>query len=176
MDLPLKKLVLNLIPVTMLVFVLAAGHKLVQSEPLENGWENNGGKKNGGERKLQTPATPQTVLIEAKSIDSGAVQAEPPADGEGVWTDINDAISNLNKLVGAEMFLEVKRAEKGQMEVRLDKGFWDRVQYKTRVELKTDISDLWHLYATQYNYVESSVVYFIDDTNGKVIDIFSKVK
>lgn len=97
-----------------------------------------------------------------------------PKDQESVWADISNAIISLNGAVGVEMFLELSRAQKGQMEVRLDKSYWDRVQYQTRVSLKSDISDLWHLYAKEYNYAESSVVYFIDDQTGKVIDIFSK--
>lgn len=95
---------------------------------------------------------------------------------ESVWADISSAIISLNSAVGAEMFLELKRAQKGQMEVRLDKGYWDRVQYQTRVSLKSDISDLWHLYSKKYKFAESSVVYFIDHQTDKVIDIFSRAK
>ncbi len=152
---------------SLLFVVLIAVFKLVQSEPLSDELRA-GGQLSG----LQTPVSPQAVVIEAKAAGPSSTQDE--ASEDVVWNDISNAISNLNELVGAEMFLELKRAQKGQMEVRLDKGFWDRVQYQTRVDLKTDISDLWHLYATEYNYVDSSVVYFIDDTNGKVIDIFSK--
>ena len=95
---------------------------------------------------------------------------------ESVWADISSAIISLNSAVGAEMFLELKRAQKGQMEVRLDKGYWDRVQYQTRVSLKSDISDLWHLYSKKYKFAESSVVYFIDHQTDKFIDIFSRAK
>ena len=106
---------------------------------------------------------------EASSNDQAS-----PKDQESVWADISNAIISLNAAVGAEMFLGLSRAQKGQMEVRLDKSYWDRVQYQTRVSLKSDISDLWHLYAKEYKYAESSVVYFIDDQTDKVIDIFSK--
>ncbi len=161
---------MNLVPVTLLFVVLIAAFKLVQSEPLSD--------ELPGEQlsSLQTPVTTQSMVIEAKSTAPVTTGADGGEDEDVVWKDISNAISNLNELVGAEMFLELKRAQKGQMEVRLDKGFWDRVQYQTRVDLKTDISDLWHLYATEYKNVDSSVVYFIDDTNGKVIDIFSKAK
>ncbi len=161
MDFTPKKLVLNSFPAALLVFVLVAGLRLVQSEPLTNG-------------ASATPVAPQAMLVEAKSMPEKVDSGANGLDSERVWKDINSAISNLNDLVGAEMFLEVKRSQKGQMEVRLDKNFWDRVQYQTRVDLKTDISDLWHLYVTEYKHVDSSVVYFIDDNNGRVIDIFSK--
>ena len=72
------------------------------------------------------------------------------------------------------MFLDVKRGEKGQMEVLLDNSFWKRVRYQTRVDLKTDISNLWHLYVKEYRQDETSVVYFINDADDKVIDIFSQ--
>ena len=60
------------------------------------------------------------------------------------------------------------------MEVLLDNSFWKRVRYQTRVDLKTDISNLWHLYVTEYGYAGSSVVYFIDESDNSVIDIFSR--
>lgn len=166
----LKKLTLGA-PVVILIGVLFAGLKIVQSDPAE--------------KQKQPRVTPQAVVIEAKSdpIDRSAPEATPPVQADSnqadsnkdeVWTEINDAISGLNDLVGAEMFIDVKRTQKGQLEVLLDRQYWDRVNYVTRVDLKTDISNLWHLYVKEYSGFESSVVYFIDDSNGKVIDIFSR--
>gem|GEM_PF-5786328 len=91
-----------------------------------------------------------------------------------MWKEINDAIYGLNDVVGDDLFLDVKRKQKGQMEIRLDDGLWKRVRYQTRVDLKTDISNLWHLYVVEYGYAGSSVVYFVDDGDDRVIDIFSK--
>lgn len=185
----LKKLLFNVAPVTLLAVVLVASFRMVQSDPSDGSASAN-----------STPTvTTQAVVVEAKSPavkpQSSAARLSPPAAGshsqsesgqnagslksgsektEQVWAEINDAISGLNDLVGAEMFLSVKRGQKGQMEIRLDDSIWKRVRYQTRVDLKTDISDLWHLYVTEYGYAGSSVVYFIDDNDGRVIDIFSR--
>lgn len=147
----------------------------------------------GQATSLSTPVAPQAVVIEAKSlapVDKNNSAALNPvlatgvvpdlsADksenkGEKVWLEINDAISSLNELVGTEMFLEVVRLQKGQMEVRVDGEVWKRVRYQTRVDLKTDISNLWHLYVSEYGNAGSSVVYFIDHSSDRVIDIFSR--
>ena len=166
-----------------LIGVLFAGLKMVQSDPAL--------------KQSPPPVTTQAVVIEAKSdpidkappklvppiqVEPNLVepnQAEPKPDQaepkkDEVWSEINDAISGLNDLVGVEMFTNVKRTQKGQLEVMLDRQYWDRVNYVTRVDLKTDISNLWHLYVKEYSAFESSVVYFIDVGTGKVIDIFSR--
>ena len=143
----------------------------------------------GVSKALQTPVAPQAVVIEAKSslatlppatadektvVDRKADAESERSKREQVWEEINEAISGLNDLVGAEMFLDVRRKQKGQLEIRLDDSLWNRVRYQTRVDLKTDISNLWHLYVKEYGYSGSSVVYFMDDSSGRVIDIFSK--
>lgn len=183
----LKKLVLRLGPITLLVVVLAASFRMVQSGTLREDTNN-----------LSAPATPSVVVASksaARAEDLSKLpdgtqqsppQVQPQSLGKGrtgleskkedVWLEINDAISGLNELVGAEMFVDVKRGDKGQMEILLDNEYWKRVRYQTRVDLKTDISNLWHLYATEYDQAESSVVYFIDETDGRVIDIFSRAK
>jgi len=169
----LKKLVFGVAPVTLLVIVLVASFRMVQSETVDSGDQPGA---------LATPVATQSVVIEAKSTAGVQGLPSPPATDElpdekhKVWQEINDAISGLNDLVGAEMFLDVSRLQKGQMEVRLDDELWSRVRYQTRVDLKTDISNLWHLYVTEYGHAGNSVVYFIDDGNGRVIDIFSRAK
>lgn len=169
----LKKLVLGLTPVTLLVIVLVASFRMVQSDTVDSGDQS---------APLPTPVAPQSVVIEAKSVAGSQGLPSPPVgdgseeDKNKVWLEINDAISGLNELVGAEMFLDVSRLQKGQMEVRLDDALWNRVRYQTRVDLKTDISNLWHLYVTEYGHAGSSVVYFINDSNGRVIDIFSRAE
>ncbi len=97
-------------------------------------------------------------------------------DKEKVWLEINQAISSLNDMVGSEMFRELHRASDSRMEVRLDAGYWRRVMYQTRVDLKNDISNIWHLYVRQYNGYNESSVYFVDDITGKTIDIFSRAE
>ena len=72
------------------------------------------------------------------------------------------------------MFLDVRQGEESRLEVLLEKKYWDRVSYVTRVNLKSDISNLWHLYVKEYRQFDTSVVYFIDEANDKVIDIFSQ--
>lgn len=74
------------------------------------------------------------------------------------------------------MFLGILRGQNGQLEINVDGGLWERVRYQTRVNLKSDISALWHLYVKDYAPAVRSVVYFKDDSNGKVIDIFSKAQ
>jgi len=171
----LKKLVLGVAPITLLVIVLVASFRMVQSDTVNSADQS-------APLPTPTPVTTQSVVIEAKSSAGSQNLPSPPVyDGEEedknkVWLEINEAISGLNDLVGAEMFLHVGRLQKGQMEVRLDDELWKRVRYQTRVDLKTDISNLWHLYVTEYGYAGSSVVYFIDDANGRVIDIFSRAK
>ena len=189
----IKKLFVTFTPLMLLVAVLIASFRMVQSE-------------NQVAEEAVTPATrvaTNSVVIEAKSTSSvpapvdrlgetaqAAIRVQPQSFSAGnriagrdtadenkrneVWQEIDDAISGLNELVGVEMFLDVKRGSKGQMEVVLDNTFWKRVRYQTRVDLKTDISNLWHLYVTGYGYADGSVVYFIDETDGSVIDIFSR--
>lgn len=139
--------------------------------------------------------TPQAVVVEAKSsvkdrplsatsddavIEEGVVDelgVKPEtvmSQKDQVWGEINDAIFGLNELIGDELFLVVDRKQKGQMEIRLDDSLWKRVRYQTRVDLKTDISNLWHLYVREYGYAGASVVYFLDNSDDRVIDIFSK--
>jgi len=188
----LKKLVQGVAPAMLLVIVIAASFRMVQSGPVLVNKVTT-----VPESETPDPAATQSVLIEAKAVST--VDSLPEASQETVqeslqvqpqsfsatrdstenkknevWLEIDDAISGLNELVGAEMFLDVKRGEKGQMEVLLDNSFWKRVRYQTRVDLKTDISNLWHLYVTEYGYAGNSVVYFIDESDGSVIDIFSR--
>lgn len=101
---------------------------------------------------------------------------EFPRDQEQVWGEISQAISGLNDMVGDEMFRDLRRTEGNRMEVRVDAHFWQRVRYETRVDLKNDISNIWHLYVLQYVNDDSSSVYFIDDKTNKTIDIFSKYR
>lgn len=101
---------------------------------------------------------------------------EAPRDKEEIWGEISQAISGLNDMVGDEMFRDLRRTEDNRMEVRVDLHFWQRVRYETRVDLKNDISNIWHLYVLQYADEESSTVYFIDDETNKTIDIFSQYK
>jgi len=170
----LKKLFLTLAPITILVMVLVAGLLIVQS--------NTVGRSGPPAPRVVTQSVAQPVVIEAKAaVDSNenatANESKDPlvaGDAESLWLEITDAISGLNDLVGVDMFLEVKQADKGQLEVLLDRAYWKRVSYVTRVNLKTDISNLWHLYVNEYKQYDSSVVYFIDNADGKVIDIFSQ--
>ena len=79
-------------------------------------------------------------------------------------------------MVGDEMFRDLRRTDENRMEVRVDLNFWQRVRYETRVDLKNDISNIWHLYVLQYGGQDNSSVYFIDDDTNKTIDIFSQFK
>lgn len=97
-------------------------------------------------------------------------------DKEEIWNEISDAIASLNDVVGDEMFLDLRRKNETQMEVRVDLGFWQRVRYQTRVDLKKDISNIWHLYVKQYHGSGYSAVHFIDDSTDKTIDIFTQAK
>ena len=195
----LKKLVQGVAPAMLLVIVIAALFRMVQSGPAmaDRATAVPEQATAGPESETPGPAATQSVLIEAKAVSpvdslpeapqetvQESLQVQPQsfsaASGSAenkkneVWLEIDDAISGLNELVGVEMFLDVKRGEKGQMEVLLDNSFWKRVRYQTRVDLKTDISNLWHLYVTEYGYAGNSVVYFIDESDGSVIDIFSR--
>lgn len=195
----LKKLVQGVAPAMLLVIVIAALFRMVQSGPAmaDRATAVPEPATAGPESETPGPAATQSVLIEAKAVSpvdslpeasQETVQESPQVQPQSfsaasdstenkkneVWLEIDDAISGLNELVGVEMFLDVKRGEKGQMEVLLDNSFWKRVRYQTRVDLKTDISNLWHLYVTEYGYAGNSVVYFIDESDGSVIDIFSR--
>jgi len=176
----LFKLLMGIVPVTVLLAVLGGSFWLVHSDSFSF--------------ELETPVVPQAILIEANStgaeqqlvslsnqkplsIDPASVATgEAANDEEKVWQEISDTIAGLNELVGEEMFVGLTRGQKGQMEVRLNRDLWSRVRYQTRADLKTDISNLWHLYVTEFGYVDSSSVYFLDDSNGDVIDIFSKAR
>jgi hypothetical protein len=105
---------------------------------------------------------------------TAAESAEPQPDGESVWADISDAITGLNDMVGDNMFKDLVRRNATTMEVRVDLDYWQRVRYETRVDLKNDISNIWHLYVKEYNQDRQSAVYFIDDRSGKTIDIFTQ--
>jgi len=192
----LNKLFQSVAPPMLLVIVIAASFRMVQSGTVSADRSNQ-----MPEPATTNSASTQSVLIEAKSapaVDSLPTPLQEPlrdfsqepanvqpqsfsaAGGNAdvkkneVWLEIDEAISGLNELVGVEMFLDVKRGVKGQMEVLLDNSYWKRVRYQTRVDLKTDISNLWHLYVTEYDHASSSVVYFIDESDGNVIDIFSR--
>jgi len=115
-------------------------------------------------------ALPATAGAELQAPEIGETE-----DGEVVWAEITDAISGLNGMVGGQLFRDLRRVDSNQMEVRLDADYWQRVLYQTRVDLKNDISNIWHLYVQKYNNSASSSVFFIDDVSGKTIDIFSKV-
>ena len=108
---------------------------------------------------------------EAQDENEDPAQQQTPATKEQVWEEIEQAIAGLNELVGAEMFLGILRGQNGQLEINVDGGLWERVRYQTRVNLKSDISALWHLYVKDYAPAVRSVVYFKDDSNGKVIDL-----
>ena len=111
--------------------------------------------------------TGEPELAEAKSDNADR-------DKEEVWIEISQAISGLNDMVGDKMFRDLRRTSETQMEVRVDLRFWQRVRYETRVDLKNDISNIWHLYVQQYSEEDQSAVYFIDDQTNKTIDIFSQ--
>ena len=178
----------------LLVAVLVGSFKMVHTTDSSRAIARSAASSLKGDASIPTPVVPQAaVVIEAKSppvvprpaiadqsvigeISKVAVNRseQAPETDEQVWAEINEAISGLNELVGAEMFLDVGRKQKGQMEIRLDSNLWNRVRYQTRVDLKTDISNLWHLYVKEYGYSGSSVVYFMDGSNDRVIDIFSR--
>ena len=109
---------------------------------------------------------------EPEMANAKADQAE--RDKEEVWIEISQAISGLNDMVGDKMFRDLRRTSDNRMEVRVDLSFWQRVRYETRVDLKNDISNIWHLYVRQYSEEDQSAVYFIDDQTNKTIDIFSQ--
>ena len=177
----LKRLVLSVATLALLVISVFMFFRIAQSDTSVTDSAN----------ALSTPVTTQSIAVtknpaaptERLTIPS-PVPAETPDTvsnstedkKEQIWLEIEDAISGLNNLVGVEMFVDVKRGDKGQMEVLLDNTFWKRVRYQTRVELKNDISNLWHLYVTEYGTAGSSVVYFINETDGRVIDIFSRAR
>ena len=117
---------------------------------------------------------PDTTVPEADT--AVAEGAEESQDKEEIWSEISDAIASLNEVVGDQMFLDLRRKDDNQMEVRVDLGFWQRVRYQTRVDLKKDISNIWHLYVKQYHGNEYSSVHFIDDSTDKTIDIFTQSK
>lgn len=100
--------------------------------------------------------------------------AQDKPSREKVWSDISEAITGLNDMVGDNMFRQLVRKNETTMEVRVDSGFWQRVRYETRVDLKNDISNIWHLYVRQYNDNNESSVFFVDDNSGKTIDIFTQ--
>lgn len=108
--------------------------------------------------------------------DESTASSDDARDKEEVWAEISEAISGLNEMVGDEMFRDLRRLEDNRMEVRVDVNYWQRVRYQTRVDLKNDISNIWHLYVLQYAGEPSSSVYFIDDQTNKTIDIFSQVQ
>jgi len=199
----LKKLIVGLGPVTLLVVVLVASFRMVLSETVTNEGNEPSPVPVANQsvvieaksaslttspeplppelpqesaRQSTPQTTPQTTqalpAVQPQSFSAAGIAAANKKNE--VWLEINDAISGLNELVGVEMFVDVKRGPKGQMEIMLDNTFWKRVRYQTRVDLKTDISNLWHLYVTEYGHASSSVVYFIDQTDGRVIDIFSR--
>ena len=118
---------------------------------------------------------PETQKASLKASESQK-KDQSESRKEEVWVDISDTISSLNELVGAEMFRQIQRLPNGQLQVRLDRTYWERVMYLTRSDLKTDISNLWHLYVDQFDSSDTSSVYFLDDTTGKVIDIFSQAR
>lgn len=110
----------------------------------------------------------------ADDTQTAAEPTEARPDGEQVWADISDAITGLNDMVGDNMFKDLVRRNATTMEVRVDLDYWQRVRYETRVDLKNDISNIWHLYVKEYNQDRQSAVYFIDDRSGKTIDIFTQ--
>ncbi len=113
-----------------------------------------------------------STLTDSSSASTGDQKDE--AHREQVWSDISDAITSLNDMVGDDMFRELTRKSPTTMEVRVDLDYWQRVRYETRVDLKNDISNIWHLYVRQYNEDNESAVFFIDDLSGKTIDIFTQ--
>ncbi|OED38697.1 hypothetical protein AB833_18590 [Chromatiales bacterium (ex Bugula neritina AB1)] len=110
----------------------------------------------------------------AEEATLAAQPSESPNDKEEVWAEISNAIASLNEMVGDKMFRGLRRTSENRMDVRLDTHYWRRVLYQTRVDLKNDISDIWHLYVLQYNNDNASSVFFIDDRTGKTIDIFTR--
>jgi len=125
--------------------------------------------------ELLTASSRKPPEASALSSDSGnAVDIEDKPNKEKVWSDISQAITSLNDMVGDEMFRELHRKSATTMEVRVDLEYWQRVRYETRVDLKNDISNIWHLYVRQYNDDNQSAVFFIDDRSGKTIDIFTQ--
>ena len=115
------------------------------------------------------PETPALTI----GSDDAAEDSDKPQK-EKVWSDISQAITSLNDMVGDDMFRELHRKSATTMEVRVDLDYWQRVRYETRVDLKNDISNIWHLYVRQYNDDNQSAVFFIDDRSGKTIDIFTQ--
>jgi len=167
-----RKILLTVAPPLALAAVLAVGLRIVQSDPIDLSTQE----------PIVAPQSvaAESVVIEAKSDPTAQPNVETvPSEGSGedadkLWGEIDQAISGLNDLVGVEMFLDVRQGEESRLEVLLEKKYWDRVSYVTRVNLKSDISNLWHLYVKEYRQFDTSVVYFIDEANDKVIDIFSQ--
>ncbi len=108
--------------------------------------------------------------------DAETSKTDPVRSAEEVWSEISQAISGLNDMVGDEMFRDLRRTDNNRMEVRVDLDYWQRVRYQTRVDLKNDISNIWHLYVQQYSDDPGSSVFFIDDDTNKTIDIFSQAQ
>jgi len=120
------------------------------------------------------PADPVSEDASATAEASTAEEQQDEPHREKVWGDISGAITSLNDMVGDDMFRQLTRKSSTAMEVRVDVDFWQRVRYETRVDLKNDISNIWHLYVRQYNEDNESAVFFIDDKTGKTIDIFTQ--
>ena len=118
-------------------------------------------------------SAPSDAAVESPAVTDSSDQVH---DKEAIWSEISDAIASLNDVVGDEMFLDLQRKDGNQMEVRVDVGFWQRVRYQTRVDLKKDISNIWHLYVKQYNEGAYSAVHFVDGSTDKTIDIFTQSK
>lgn len=114
--------------------------------------------------------------VKTPANDLSPVTTDDDNDQEEIWVEISDAIESLNEVVGDRMFLDLRRKNQSEMEVRVDVGFWQRVRYQTRVDLKNDISNIWHLYVKQYYAGEFSSVRFVDDQTDKTIDIFTQAK
>jgi hypothetical protein len=145
--------------------------------------------KNTGAETSMMAADPADQVASESTDQTDAIKADPIAgdtavadssdqvhDKEEIWSEISDAIASLNDVVGDEMFLDLRRKDGNQMEVRVDVGFWQRVRYQTRVDLKNDISNIWHLYVKQYHDGDFSAVHFVDDSTDKTIDIFTQSK
>ncbi len=128
---------------------------------------------------LGAGGAPESMPVDdtADTLALADVEAQDNADDqEEIWVEISDAIESLNEVVGDKMFLDLRRKNASEMEVRVDAGFWQRVRYQTRVDLKNDISNIWHLYVKQYYEGEFSSVRFVDDTTDKTIDIFTQTR
>ena len=112
--------------------------------------------------------TELAAKLDADTETSDSAQSTTDVDGDG----LQDNFDTCPDEAGAALDNGCPVDSDGDGVTDLE--FWQRVRYETRVDLKNDISNIWHLYVRQYNENNESSVFFVDDITGKTIDIFTQ--